>query len=224
MGRATRTDVADQVFHVLNRANARLPLFETEKDYRLFETVLEEARERVDMRILAFTIMPNHWHLVLYPRQDGDLSRFMNWLTLTHTQRWHAQHKTIGHGHLYQGRYKSFLCETDGHFLQLVRYVERNPVRANLADRADAWMWGSAFRRIHGTDRTKQLISEWPVPIPTDYMQMVDTPQTEDELISLRRSSIRGTPFGSESWATAAIKKYGLETTVAPRGRPKKGS
>jgi REP element-mobilizing transposase RayT len=132
MGRAPRTDVANYVYHVLNRANGRATLFKKEGDYTMFETVLREAKERTDMRILAYCIMPNHWHLVLYPRKNGNLSTFVNWLTLTHTQRWHAAHRTIGHGHLYQGRYKSFLCETDAHFIQLVRYVERNPLRAHL--------------------------------------------------------------------------------------------
>jgi hypothetical protein len=118
------------------------------------------------MRLLAYCIMPNHWHLVLYPRKDGDLSKFVNWLTLTHTQRRHAAHRTIGHGHLYQGRYKSFLCEKDAHFLQFVRYVERNPLRANLVRRASDWRWGSLWRRTHGTPKHQALLHAWPVPEP----------------------------------------------------------
>ena len=88
------------VFHVLNRANARATIFEKPEDYAAFERVLKEALDRVDMRVLSYCLMPNHWHLVLWPRRDGDLSRFMGWLTLTHTQRWHAHHHTVGTGHL----------------------------------------------------------------------------------------------------------------------------
>ena len=196
MGRAMRTDVADYIYHVLNRANARAALFAQKQDYQLFESILEEAVDRDDMRLFAFTVMPNHWHLVLQPRKDGDLQKFMNWLTLTHTQRWHAQHGTTGYGHLYQGRYKSFLCEEDKYFLQLVRYVERNPLRANLVDKADTWQWGSIYRRMRGSPEQKKILSEWPVRVPSDYPSFLNEPQTPMELESIRIAMRRGNPFG----------------------------
>ena len=130
MPRTTRVDVKDYCYHIVNRANARLPIFFNKKDYVLFEKVLEEARKRFSMRILAYILMPNHFHLVLYPLNDGDMGKFMQWLTLTHTQRWHQVKKTKGTGHLYQGRYKSFLIEQDDHLLAVIRYVERNALRA----------------------------------------------------------------------------------------------
>src|SRR5688572_23335174 len=117
MGRPLRAAVGDVIYHVLNRANGRLPLFETPADYEAFEKVLAEAHVRFPMRTLAYCLMPNHWHLVLWPRRDGDLSRFMGWLTLTHTQRWHAHRGSAGAGHLYQGRFKSFPVQADEHFL-----------------------------------------------------------------------------------------------------------
>ncbi|MDO8492699.1 MAG: transposase [bacterium] len=224
MGRALRTDVGGYVYHVLNRANARTTLFEKQSDYFLFEKILEEAKERIDMRILAYSIMPNHWHLVLYPKKDGDLSKFVNWLTLTHTQRWHSIHDTVGYGHLYQGRYKSFLCETDGHFLQLVRYVERNPLRANLVRQAEDWQWGSTWRRTKGTDKQKKLLDPWPVPMPRDYAVLLNAAQSKDEVEAMRRAVQRSNPYGSDTWMSRVIKKFKLETTVRSRGRPKKGS
>ena len=224
MGRALRTDVADYIYHVLNRANARAGLFAKKQDYQLFESILEDAVDRADMRLLAYTVMPNHWHLIVQPRKDGDLQKFMNWLTLTHTQRWHAQHGTTGYGHVYQGRYKSFLCEEDDHFLQLVRYVERNPLRANLVGKADAWQWGSAYRRERGVPEQKRILSEWPVSAPRDYVLFLNEPQTLAELESIRVAMRRGNPFGSETWTNNAIKKFNLETTTKPRGRPRKGS
>ncbi len=87
MGRIPRVDVGNIIYHVINRANARLPLFENDDDYELFEEILTQAKEKFDIRILSYCIMPNHWHLVLYPKNDGDVSMFMQWLTLTHTQR-----------------------------------------------------------------------------------------------------------------------------------------
>lgn len=224
MGRALRTDIGGYVYHVLNRANAHATLFENKFDYLLFEKVLEEAKEKMSMRILVYSIMPNHWHLVLYPKKDGDLSKFVNWLTLTHTQRWHSIHHTVGYGHLYQGRYKSFLCETDGHFLQLVRYVERNPLRANLVRQAEDWQWGSAWRRTKGTPKQKRLLDQWPVPTPQDYAVVLNEPQSKDEVEAMRHSIQRGSPYGSDMWTGRVIKKFKLETTVRPQGRPKKGS
>lgn len=113
MGRPRRIAEGGRVYHVLNRANARLPILEKDEDYRAFERVLREVQERVAMRILAYCLMPNHWHLVVWPRRDGDLSTFMRLLTLTHTQRWHAHRRSAGSGHLYQGRFKSFIVQTD---------------------------------------------------------------------------------------------------------------
>ena len=75
------------VYHVLNRANARMPIFEKDRDYEAFEEILGEAVERTSTRLLAYCILRNHWHIVVWPSEDGELSRFAGWLTLTHTQR-----------------------------------------------------------------------------------------------------------------------------------------
>ncbi len=137
--------------HVLNRANARLPIFERDDDYAAFERVLEEAVDRTGTRLLSYCLMPNHWHLVVWPHDDGELSRFAGWLTLTHTQRWHAHRHSAGTGHLYQGRFKSFPIQEDDHFLTVCRYVERNAPRAKLVARAEEWRWSSLYRWSVGT-------------------------------------------------------------------------
>ena len=110
------------VYHVLNRGVARLPLFEKPADYDAFLHVVATALGRFPMRILAFTLMPNHWHFVVWPERDGDLTAFFRWLTHTHTMRWHAHHRTAGSGHLYQGRFKSFPVQEDDHFLNEERH------------------------------------------------------------------------------------------------------
>ena len=210
------------VFHVLNRGNARARIFHKDADYLAFERILGEAKERYDMRVLTYCLMPNHWHLVLWPRHEGDLSRFMGWLTLTHTQRWHAQRGTGGTGHVYQGRFKSFPVQADDHFLTVCRYVERNGLRGGLAPRPDTWRWSSLWRREHGSRDDRALLSEWPVRCPRDWLSWVKEPQTEAELESLRRCIQRGCPYGSETWVDRTVKKLGLETTLRPRGRPRK--
>ena len=124
------------MFHVINRGNGRMTIFDDESDYAAFERVMAETMERKPMRLLAYCLMPNHWHLVLRPRKDGDLGRFMQRLTVTHVRRWHEHRHTAGEGHLYQGTYKSFLVAQDEHYLSVCRYVERNALRAGLVPRA----------------------------------------------------------------------------------------
>ena len=221
MGRAKRADDGGMVFHVLNRANARATIFEKPEDYAAFERVLQEALNRVDMRVLSYCLMPNHWHLVLWPRRDGDLSKFMGWLTLTHTQRWHAHHHTVGTGHLYQGRFKSFPVQNDEHFLTVCRYVERNGLRANLTPRAEEWRWSSLWHRRQRDEFAQRVLSEWPVPCPRQWLQLVNQPQTDAEVFALRRSVNRGAPFGDSDWTERIVKRLGLEVTIRPRGRPK---
>jgi len=222
MPRIERIAVGGYIYHVINRANARAKIFDTKEDYQLFEDILAEAVEKFEMRLLAYCLMPNHWHLVLYPRQEGDLSRFMSWMTNTHTRRWHVMKRTIGQGHLYQGRYKSFLCQTDSHFLTLVRYVERNAKKANLVRRAENWRWSSVWRREEGTPEQKKMLAEWPVSMPQRYLSLLNESQTQAEEEALERSITKNIPFGTEAWRSVIVKKHGLEQTLRPVGRPRK--
>ena len=216
MGRSLRPTSADVVYHVLNRANARMTLFEDDGDYVAFERVLGQACERVSMRLLAYCVMPNHWHFVVWPRRDGDLSRFMNWLTLTHTQRWHQHRHSVGVGHVYQGRFKSFPVETNEYLLTVCRYVERNPVRAGLVERVEQWRWSSA-----GT-RGSVPSHAWPMERPADWPDWVNEGEPTEQLSAVRRSLIKGQPYGSESWVERMVTQWNLGATLRERGRPKK--
>jgi putative transposase len=209
------------IYHVWNRANGRQGIFEKVEDYKAFDRVLMAAHERVAMRTLAYCVMPNHWHLVLWPRRDGDLSRFMGWLTLTHTQRWHAHHHTAGTGHLYQGRFKSFPVQNDNHMLTVCRYVERNPLRAGLVVRAEEWRWSSLWRRVEGPGQAQAWLAALPVLTPPDWVKWVNEPQTTREVEDLRRCVARGQPYGTEGWVARMIRRMNLEGTVRPRGRPR---
>ncbi|MEZ6060538.1 MAG: transposase [Planctomycetaceae bacterium] len=222
MGRPKRAADGGLIYHVLNRANARMTIFEKDEDYQAFEQVLEEAVARTGTRLLSYCVMPNHWHLVVWPREDGELSRFTGWLTLTHTQRWHAHRQSSGSGHVYQGRFKSFPVQDDDHFLTVCRYTERNAKRANLVARAEDWRWSSLYRWHSGTAKDKALLSAWPLPRRPGWIEHVNAPQTEAELSALRRSVTRGCPFGGESWCDRVVRQLGLETTLRPRGRPRK--
>lgn len=211
------------MYHVINRANARVRIFDNNKDYQSFEIILEEAVEKFDMRLLAYCIMPNHFHLVLYPKNDGDLIKFMGWLTNTHTRRWHTEKDTIGQGHLYQGRYKSFICQNDNHFISLVKYVEQNAKKANLVKKAENWKWSSLWRRENGSIKQKKILSDWPLSIPKDYLSWINEDQTKQEKEVIEKSIIKGNPYGGDYWVANTVKKFGLEQTLRRVGRPKNG-
>jgi putative transposase len=222
MGRLRRAAEGGYVYHVLNRANARTRIFRSDADYEVFEQTLIDAVERTGTRLLTYCAMPNHWHLVVWPKKDGELSKFVGRLTLTHTQRWHAFRQSIGAGHLYQGRFKSFPVADDQHLARVARYVERNPLRANLVRRAEQWRWGSLYRWLRGSAEDRRLLASWPSRRPGDWVGFVNTPQAEAELRALRRCVNRGNPFGSDAWCERTIRSLGLESTLRPRGRPKK--
>ena len=221
MGRPHRAAEGGYVYHVLNRANARMTIFRRDADYEAFERVLVQAIERTETRLLAYCLMPNHWHLMVWPRQDGELSRFVGWLTLTHTQRWHAHRRSIGSGHLYQGRFKSFPVQEDEHYYTLARYVERNALRANLVKRAEAWRWCSLYRWLRAHAEDKALLATWPLPRRPSWVDHVNAPQSEAEVAALRRCVDRGSPFGDDAWTDRAVYRLGLESTRRPRGRPR---
>lgn len=221
MPRPRRTAPGGLVYHVLNRGNGRRRIFEGHGDYLAFERILAEVRERIPIRLLAWCLMPNHWHLVLWPSEDGQLSAYLRLITLTHTHRWHAHRETIGSGHLYQGRFKSFAVQDDVHFLTVCRYVEANALRAGLVEKAEAWRWSSLGRLDRGLGPQEPEVSEWPVPRPAGWLQWVNEAIPQRDVDSLRQCAQRGRPFGDQTWVETAVKRLGLESSIRRRGRPR---
>jgi putative transposase len=173
-----------QIFHVTNRATLGQVLFDTPSSYLLFLHTLKQACERVPMRILAYCLMPNHWHLVLAPYRDGDLSRFMHWLTGTHAKRLRHSTGTVGRGAVYQGPYNADPVEDEAGLYRLLRYVERNPVRARLIERAEGWPWSSATLN----PVTRIPLTAWPIPRPKEWLDVLaaDDKPFEVEAVRLR--------------------------------------
>lgn len=223
MPRSARIQPGGYVYHVLNRGNARMKIFDDGEDYAAFERVLAETVADVRMRLLAYCLMPNHWHLLLRPFETGDLGQFVHRLTVRHVRRWHAHRDSAGGGHVYQGSYKAFIVGTDAYFLAAARYVERNALRAGLVKRAEDWRWGSLWRWCHPevNDEAPRL-SPWPVNRPRNWVWRVNQPQNDAELAALRRSVRRGQPYGRQAWVDRVAKRLNLQWTMRPRGRPRK--
>ena len=234
MARKPRSFAGNTVYHVMNRASARAAIFHKPADYALFESTLEQALLRFNLRLLTYTIMPNHFHLLLWPRKNeaGKLSLFMKWLQQTHTQRWHAHRKNAGksaRGRLYGSRFKAFPVQSarnDFHFLRkIARHIERNPLRVHLVQSADLWQPGALYRRLHGTPDSRQLLAAWPegaYPGDKKWRASLHQPLTAQEQKSLTQSLHRQSPFGTPAWQTTIAKSLHLQHTLRPPGRPKK--
>lgn len=222
MGRPKRADEAGGIYHMLNRANQRVAIFDTVGDYEAFEQILTDAIDKFQIKLFSYCLMPNHWHFVVGPEVDGEMSRFAQWLSLTHTQRHHAHRGSAGNGHLYQGRYKSFPVQSDEHFLTVNRYVERNPFAAGLCKSPEQWRWSSLWRWRHGSTKEKQLLAQWPIPRRPDWVDWVRVPLSEEEERKLQRSLRRGAPFGDDGWIESVARRFDLESTLRARGRPRK--
>jgi len=207
------------VYHVLNRAAKRTLLFFREADYAAFEAILLESRARFHMRILAYCLMPNHWHFVLWPTSAKQLSDFMHWLTMTHAHRWQECHHNVGTGAVYQGRFKALPIQTDSHFLNVCRYVERNPLRAGLVGNAEQWQWSSLWRKHHNGH---EWLESWPVAPHSNWTNIVNGMEPESDVRAIRKAVKRGSPYGDAEWMQRTALSLGLESTLRLPGRPRK--
>lgn len=224
MPRTSRIALGGVIYHILNRANARSRIFSRDSDYSAFVKVVAESCAQTPMRVLAYCVMPNHWHMLLWPHHDGDLGDFMQRLTTTHARRWHAFRDSAGSGHVYQGPYKSFPVQDDDHFLTVARYIERNPVRAGLTRRAEEWKPSSIWqRRQTSPPDYAPPPAAWPVERPHNWTERVNRPEGDADLEAISKSLVRGQPFGSDEWRQTAARRLNLEHTLRTRGRPKKG-
>ncbi len=215
-----QTGTGGVTFHVINRGVRRLTLFQHDGDYLAWLRAFAEAQRRVPIDIFAYCLMPNHFHMVLRPREDGHLAEFMRLGTVTHSKRWHESRGSKGTGAVYQGRYRAFPIGSDRYFFNACRYVEANPLRAALVPRAEDWTWSSlSIRRKNCNALT---LAEWPILQPGGWVNLVNESCRDSELEALRRSVRRSAPFGPDEWAKATATALGLERAFRAPGRPKK--
>ena len=206
------------IYHVLNRGNGRMKIFHKAGDYDAFEQVLAEGMERYPVQLLTYCLMPNHWHLVVRPKTDQALGRWLGWVCVTHVRRYHEHYHSRGGGHLYQGRFKSFPVTEDDYFLALCRYVEANALRAGLVEWAEEWQWSGLWRRAQ--DSNDLQLSPWPLERPRNWVALVNRKLNHEQLESMRTCVQRGRPLGSDDWVRRTAKRLGLDFTLRGPGRP----
>jgi putative transposase len=219
MPRTARAAHGGLVYHVLNRGNGRQRIFRKPADFDAFVQLLVDGKRHADVSVLAYCLMGNHFHLAVIPRRDGDLAAYLSWVTNTHVKRYRAHYAGTS-GHLYQGRYKSFVVQTDDHLLTLLRYVEANPLRAGMVRWAQDWRWSSLGC---GDERTRAaLLSPWPVDRPGNWLARVNRQMDDRQVEQVRQSIARGRPLGDDEWTQRMARRLGLQHTLRPRGRPRK--
>lgn len=220
MPRRLRHTLRGVAFHVMNRAVRGTRLFRTNRDFDAFAAIVTEGLKRSGskVRIIAFQVLDTHWHFVLTCDRIADLITYMHWVQGTHANRWAGAHKSRGRGYVYQGRYKAVPVQTNTSLIRVCRYVERNALRKNLVAAAEHWTWGSLHARCNNRDPIP--LSEWPIPRPENWIELVNTPQTDAELRDLRNRVRRDQPIGDPDWCCHVAPLLGL--TTRPIGRPNK--
>lgn len=214
MPRISRALIDHCCYHLINRGNGRQQIFHKDGDYQAFIDLLLQARGEYGVKVLAWCLMSNHFHFLVQPSDAVQLSKWVQRLMTTHVRRYHKHYGT--NGHVWQGRYKSFIVQDDEHLLAVARYVEGNPVRARLTLTAGEWPWSS--------HRARQAVPEglrpdpFPMHLPEDWAAFVDTPLTDAEIEKIRNSVNRQTPFGCDSWRDKLCVAMGLESTIRRRG------
>jgi len=218
MPRTARFIIPDCCYHVLNRGNKKAQVFHEAADYDQFLALLYRAQERLRVPILSACLMPNHLHLVVRPAGADDLAQWAQWVFTTHVRWYHAKYGT--NGRLWQGRFKAFLIQQDHHLLTVMRYVERNALRAKLVERAEDWRWGSLAWR--SSRHAPVSLAPSPVPLPSYWRHLVNEPQTAAEIAEIRTCVNRQRPFGEAPWVSAQAEALGIEHSLTPFGRPRK--
>ena len=222
MGRPPRNSQGGYVYHVIARGLKPKPIFRSEEDFAEFEFTLAQAVERFEPRLLAYCVLPKHWHLVLTPRKDGDLSKLMGWLMTTHSARWHSKPRRSGTGGLYERRFRSFPVQDDVKLLDILGFVESHPVRSGLVDSAIDWHWSSLSRRVSKSETNRPVVSSPPVPLPARWTNQLTSEISEDVFAGIMHCIKRSCPYGESTWVQKTAVRLEIETTLRPRGRPKK--
>jgi putative transposase len=182
------------VFHVMNRATRGQVLFADVGEYLAFQALIAQALIARPIRLLGYTLMPNHWHMALWPERDNQITTFVQWLAATHARRLHRARGTMGTGAVYQSRFKAVPVNTETYFYRMMRYIDRNAPRAGLAERPEDWPFGSASPQGRGFGIE---LAEWPLPKPSNWLAYINSSEPFADLEFIRTQTQSGDPIGN---------------------------
>lgn len=183
MPRRLRNLPAGSVVHCVNRGNDKRVLFRRAREFDDFLRLVSWAKSKCPVRILAYCLMSNHWHFVFWVQCKGDVSKFLHRLTTTHATSLRRRTNSVGCGHVYGDRFHDSKIYTERYYYNVMRYVEQNPLRANLVHASREWRWSSLQeRRTH----TRGIIEDGPAPLPSEWPALVDEHLPENSILEIR--------------------------------------
>jgi len=219
MPRHARISPDGFVHHVINRGDHRETIFHKPPDFAAFLALMTEAACQIRMRILAYCIMRNHFHFLLWPRQGSDLSAYMQLLMNLHIQRYLKHYPPASRGHIYQGRYRNVIVQNGAGLLTVARYIEANPIAAGLVRRAEDYKWSSASRLASRPGRP--ALEPGVIDRSKEWRRFVNEPVSAESFEDLEGCIRKGTPIGDPEWRARVVAEHGLIHTTRDRGRPR---
>ena len=192
MSRRNRFAPPEYVFHVVNRGNDRRTVFRDVDDFQAFLALLRSANHRFPITLFGYCLMPNHFHLLVRPQTATALSAYMQWVSCRYACDLRRRTDTKGQGHVFQRRFWSASVDGRIGLLVVLRYIEANPLRACLIDRAETWRWSSLAERQRGSG----LAAPLPFDLPDDWLSLVNLQQRDEVLLAIRQTLLakRGRP------------------------------
>jgi putative transposase len=175
MPRRARYAPTGCTFHVTNRGNDRRRLFFEDVDYQRFIALLARAKGRHPVRLFGLCLMPNHFHALVRPEEDGALAAYFHWVEGCYAGNFRWRTETLGNGHVFKERYWSDGILDDLHFLNVLKYIEANPVVAKLVARAEDWPWSSATLRYRPDG---DFLDPLPWPLPLNWFDLLNDGET----------------------------------------------
>ena len=185
--------------HVCNRSAAQIKIFHSAADYVRFETCLKEMLEKFPLRLFAFCIMPNHWHLLIEGDSGQEVTQGLHWLGTTHAIRLRKDTGSIGRGAVYQNRFRAYPIQRNGAFYRVAHYIERNPVDASLCPQPEKWLWSSASPE----KATNLTLADWPISKPSNWAKTIQNPLDEVVLGQIHSHEILQRPYGDPEWVSS---------------------
>ena len=215
MPRIARGLADKQIYHIINRGNRREAVFHDKDDYDKFLNLLLVAKENYTFKIYAYCLMPNHYHLAIYTPIAESLSKAMQWIGTSYVRYYNKKYQISGH--LWQGRYKSFIVQEENYLLALIKYVEANPLRARIVKDATHYKYSSAYNRVNDIE---DITDTPPIVLPKNWQDYINEKNEKIALDTIRNCVNRQAPLGDTDWQQQVAHEYGLESTLNPRGRP----
>jgi len=203
--------------HITQRGNNKNITFSDDEDYRKYMFFLEYYKNKYDLEVFAYSLMPNHIHFKVIPNKTDSLAKVFNCTQMCYTQYFNKKYKKVGH--LWQSRF--FSCPLDKqHAYAVTKYIELNPVNARLVEKPEQWKWSSVIDHLNAG---KGLISLSPmnkIMEIQNWREYLQQGVSAEMIKNIDSHSLSGKPLGNKKFINLLVKKFGIFINSRPKGRP----